>query len=71
MNKQATAKALRKMLDNGRITATRAEYFAVGQCTSRHAEMRCGLPIGHDGEHTALIESDAPWLRANNKENIK
>ena len=30
---------------------------AVGQCTSRHVEMRCGLPIGHDGEHTALIES--------------
>lgn len=23
---------------------------------------RCGLPLGHDGEHSALMETSAPWF---------
>jgi hypothetical protein len=53
---------LRTMLNAGRIAPERAAYFAAGRCTSRYCGRRCGLVRGHTGEHTALSESDAPWV---------
>lgn len=40
-----------------------------GRCQSRgggddRGPLRCGLPAGHGDEHTALIETSAPWFRA-------
>jgi hypothetical protein len=32
------------------------------RCGSTFDGQRCGLPAGHDGQHTALIPSDAPWF---------
>ena len=32
------------------------------RCISVRNGLQCGLPIGHDGDHTTLIPSDAPWF---------
>ena len=37
-----------------------------GRCQSMHpteAGWRCGLEEGHDGHHTVLVPSDAPWIK--------
>ena len=41
----------------------RAKYFSAGRCPSVSGQgLRCGLPKGHDDEHCALTETDAPWF---------
>ena len=32
------------------------------RCTSVEAGLRCGDYIGHEGKHTAMIPSGAPWF---------
>ena len=32
------------------------------RCDSFNDDRQCGLPAGHDGDHTVLIPSDAPWF---------
>lgn len=53
--------AIRAMLDAGTLTDSRADYYRAGRCPSRRDSARCALIVGHEGAHTSLVESDAPW----------
>lgn len=44
-----------------------SKWLQLGRCQSRDGgdssgPLRCGLPAGHDDDHTALIETGAKWL---------
>ena len=34
----------------------------VERCQSSRGGMRCGLEEGHEGDHTAMMETGVPWF---------
>lgn len=42
-----------------------SKWLQLGRCSARGGgppPLRCGLPAGHDDDHSALIETGAPWF---------